>query len=317
MAPPTATPPRETPPERASSCIPTGVFAWTVRPSVEVRWAPVPTVAVVVRVSTWMATDAATLADDLPPAAAIPQAMNVLAAGEVASTVIPAPLSVVASPTEAALVMLATLSPTAAPIWASLCWVSSAVPMALAFDVVVLFAVTATAPVTVSWIPPPMDAVVAVVVQFTAIAAATPTPPPELPDLPDAWPLPWVAVLSADGRVPVPVPLVLGLLPLTWSFAVASDFFASSLLPRALAVAWLSLLRVEVAVTVTAPAVPPRARVADVVRRSTTTMATTAPTATLLPAAVASPVVLVASVVCVAETVTVPVALRPVGEVPR
>ena len=80
--------------------------------------APAPIDAVVWKVSTWMPTDAAMLASDLPPAAAMPQTMksSSLPDGVTASTVTPPPVTCAPAPMDAVFVMSSTLRPTPAPM---------------------------------------------------------------------------------------------------------------------------------------------------------------------------------------------------------
>ena len=95
IAPPTAVPPVDRPPESARLWKPSGAAALTVTAPVELTTAPWSMKALVRKVSTWTATDAAMLAVFLPPAAAMPQTTKSLSllSGETASTVTPLPLT--------------------------------------------------------------------------------------------------------------------------------------------------------------------------------------------------------------------------------
>ena len=107
--------------------------------SVEVTCAPLPIEAVVWKVSTWTPTEAATLASDLPPAAARPQTMKSfsLPAGVTASTVIPPPVTCAPAPIDAVFVTSSTFRPTPAPIETSESMLI-AEPIAFAFALVSL-----------------------------------------------------------------------------------------------------------------------------------------------------------------------------------
>ena len=96
--------------------------------------APLPIDAVVWSVSTWTPTDAATLASDLPPAAAMPQTMksSSLPDGVTASTVTPPPFTCAPAPIDAVFVTSSTLTPTPRRSPTSLCS-SPLEPIARAF----------------------------------------------------------------------------------------------------------------------------------------------------------------------------------------
>ena len=74
-APPTALPSLDRAPATGRFCRPMKLVAFTSRLSVEVTLAPLPMIAVVWKVSTWMLTEPAMLASALPPATAKAQTM--------------------------------------------------------------------------------------------------------------------------------------------------------------------------------------------------------------------------------------------------
>ena len=121
-APPTAVPLVDSAAATARFWSPIFWLASTSTTSVEVTCAPAPIDAVVWKVSTWMPTDAAMLASDLPPAAAMPQTMksSSLPDGVTAWTVTPPPVTCAPAPMDAVFVMSSTLRPTPAPMATSL-----------------------------------------------------------------------------------------------------------------------------------------------------------------------------------------------------
>src|SRR2546421_2970699 len=160
-------------------------------------------------------------------------------------------------------------------------------PVALAVASTSCVAPTSTAPVPCTVRDEATDAVFVMSIQLTAIAAATPTLPPELPDWPDAWPLPCVAWLFADGSVPV-LPPLFGFL-FTELSACVSAFAPDDDSPFALACTSLPASTVDVEVIVMAPALVMSRLVVAAVFTRTTVTPMIAPTAALLPAAAPSP----------------------------
>ena len=285
--PPTAVPPVESAPATARFCRPMNAVARTLMPSLDARVEPLPTEAVVVKASTWMPTEPATLAVDLPPAAASPHETTSLRlpAGVMASTVMPAALICAPPPTEAVLVTLCTLSPIAAPTAVSL---SSppARPIALPTAPTRVTALTTTVPIEMMTTLPAIEAVLVCRAQLTVTAAATATPPLLSPD----WLLELLVALSVEslafGSSPPVLPAAFGLFA-TESLLWSSPFLPLSLSPLALALATASLLAPVEATTLTALAVRLRRTSASVTVVRTLT-ATAAPTETLAPPASAS-----------------------------
>ena len=124
------------------------LVALTASASLDVTRAPFPITAVVLKVRTWMAADAATLASDLPPATAKDQTMKSFSfpLGVIASTVIGPPLTCEPGPMDAVFVIVSTLRPTPAPMATSDCRLVLK-PIALAFAPIVFSLLTFTAPV--------------------------------------------------------------------------------------------------------------------------------------------------------------------------
>ena len=317
MAPPTALPLVDSPPARARFCTFSRVLAVTVSAPSASTVLPLPIVALVVRVSTWMLADAATLMVPLPPAAASAHTIrsSVLPAGVMASTVMLSPLRSAPVPTLAVLVMSWTLRPTAAPMLLLLSMLEL-MPIARALASVSLAALTFTSP-AVAWTTRllPIVAVLVVTTQLRAMAAATPVPPPLSPDWLEEEELA-ESVLSLDlGSVPVPVPLVLELEPLTWLLDFVSALESLSEEPLALARALAELSISDSAATSTDNPVTLRCRSAVVCQPITTLRAMSTPTATFLLAASADPSVSILAT-WAAAILTAPVAVRAVAEVP-
>src|SRR5579859_6162321 len=186
-APPTAVPLVDRPPAAAMFCRPMRFVALRSRSPPEVMFAPWPITAVVWNERTWIATDAATLASDLPPAAANAQTTKSfsLVGGVTASTVIEPPLTTAPGAIEAWFVMSSTFRPTAAPTATSDCMLALK-PIALALASIVFWLVTLTAPVALTvgagLVPLPRRAVVLWRAQLIEMAAAMFTPPLSSPD---------------------------------------------------------------------------------------------------------------------------------------
>src|SRR5438270_980238 len=308
IAPPTASPPSASAPETASVCSPSGAVAFTVTPPPsDVMLTPAPIVACVLYAITWMPTDAATLASDLPPAAARPHVTKSfsLPTGVIASTVTPWPETTAPSPIVASFVASTTLRPTAAPMLSSASRLPLR-PVAFADASVQSLALTSTGlAVPVTCMPAAIVAVFDVTTQLTAMAAATPTPPPESPDSLLAWSFPCDDSSLEDGSDGIERPLVFEL-PLIWLFDVESALWPplpELSLPSALAVALAALDIVDSAITETPEPLTLRSIDAAVLQPRTTLMATPAPTASSPPASAFADVFEM-SAVCVAWTVT-------------
>ncbi len=295
IAPPTAVPPVERPPETARLSSPSGAWAWTVTSPAESSVAPGSTCASVVKLRTWTPTEAATLAVFLPPAAAIAQTMNsfCLLPGATASTVMLPPLTLAPEWTTAVLVTWATFSPTAAPMLVSdsrLMLEPSAKASALlwltALILIALVAVRTTFEAT--------SAVLLEMSQLTATEAATPTPPLLESPVLSLLSLPALFVESLACGVALPLEsfgvlsFVFGLF-WTWSLVCDPELLPLSLSPEALALAVASLEVVVVALIVIESACRLRVTSAVVVG-SIRLIATAAPTATFLPPALPSAV---------------------------
>ena len=288
----------------ATVCGLKAAIACTVSNPVDVRLEPARVAASVVKsVTTLMATDPATEADPLPPAAAAAQAVNslVLSAGGLAAIVIPAPAISDPAFTTARLDPVATFRATPTPTLVPSLSIPREVPTALAvistsaWDwIVTAFFADTSAPLVI-------DATLCALRTLTATEAATPIPPDLPPPCPPALPSGPDFRLSAEGSL-VSAPLVLAL-SLSCRSACASApvrallflLLASgsvALAPLAVATAIVLLATVDSEVRVKAPpdVVIPRARRASVPSEITAT-ATEAPTATPLPAARASALV--------------------------
>ena len=169
-----------------------------------------------------------------------------------------------------------------------------------------------------TWALAPIVALLEVVTQLTATAAAIPTPLPPFDSPPDLLLDVLFASLTLSfdfGSVPV-CPDVFGL-SAACLFAFVSASSSLLLEPLALAFASALLVSVDAAVIATEDPWTFRSTAAVVVQPRTMTMATSAPMAALLPAASAFAVVFDRSSVCVAVTVTAPLAVRLVPEMPR